>query len=150
MAERDGDENAETSMLMALRHLFIGYADRRMQLQPSGPSRADRRLAVYRDAIEAGITNRLDLQHLAGAAGVTRFQVIRDFKLITGLTPGTYIRNRRLRLACCLIEQGSGLSEAAAAAGFADQSHLTRAFKLSHGITPGMFRQACNISGQSG
>jgi AraC-like DNA-binding protein len=150
LAERDGGEEAEASMLMALRHLFIGYAHRRMEVQPREPSGAVRRLAVYRDAIETDITNCLDLQHLARTAGVTRFQVIRDFKLITGLTPGTYIRNQRLRLACRLIEHGSQLSEAAAAAGFADQSHLTRVFKRSQGITPGMFRRACNTGGPLG
>jgi AraC-like DNA-binding protein len=42
-----------------------------------------------------------------------------------------------------LIEQGSPLAEAAAEAGFADQSHLSRVFRHSQGITPGMFRHAC-------
>jgi AraC-like DNA-binding protein len=146
MAEHDGDEEAEASMLMALRHLVIGHTDRHRELRPCKPSGADRRLDVYRDTIEANIANGLDLRHLARAVGVSRFQVIRDFKLVTGLTPGTYIRNRRFRLACRLIAQGSELSAAAAAAGFADQSHLTRVFKRSQGITPGMFRQACNTS----
>jgi AraC-like DNA-binding protein len=73
---------------------------------------------------------------------VTRFQVIRDFKRVTGLTPGAYVRNRRLRLAGRLIEQGAPIVEAALAAGFADQSHLTRSFRSTHGITPRMYRRA--------
>jgi AraC-like DNA-binding protein len=36
-----------------------------------------------------------------------------------------------------LIAEGRALSEAAAAAGFADQSHLTRHFSARFGITPG-------------
>ncbi len=142
-AERDADGTAEASMLAALRHLLLGYSDRCRAVRPRERAGADRRLAVYREVIETDIAQGLDLQRLAGAARVTRFQVIRDFKLTTGLTPGAYIRNRRFRLACGLIEQGLPLADAAAAAGFADQSHLSRVFRRSQGITPGMFRQAC-------
>ena len=92
--------------------------------------------------IEADLGSALNLKRLAAAAGVTRFQVIRDFKRQVGLTPAAFIRNRRLRRARRLIELGASLSEAAAAAGFADQSHLTRTFNAVHGITPGIFQKA--------
>jgi AraC-like DNA-binding protein len=36
-----------------------------------------------------------------------------------------------------MIVDGVALSEAAAAAGFADQSHLTRHFSARFGVTPG-------------
>jgi len=142
-AECDADATVEASMLEALRHLLVGYTDPGRAVRPSERAGAGPRLAVYRAVIEADLAQGLDLQRLAGAACVTRFQVIRDFKLTTGLTPGAYIRNRRFRLACGLIEQGLPLADAAAAAGFADQSHLSRVFRRSQGITPGMFRQAC-------
>lgn len=141
-AEDSADDDTEASMLLALRHLLIGHADRRCDGLTRDRSGAGRRLGVYRAVIEADLVHGVDLSHLATEAGVTRFQVIRDFKATTGLTPGAYIRNRRVRLARGLIEQGSPLADAAAAAGFADQSHLSRAFKRSQGITPGMFRQA--------
>jgi len=142
-AEHDADEDAEASMLLALRRLLVGYADRAREPRPGARSGAVQRVARYRDVIDTDIARRHALQDLASAASVTRFQVIRDFRLITGLTPGAYIRNRRLRLACGLIGKGVLLAEAASAAGFADQSHLSRVFQRSHGITPGMFRQAC-------
>jgi AraC-like DNA-binding protein len=142
-AERDTGAAAEAAMLEALRHLLLGYSDRHRQVQPRERSGAAQRFAVYREVIDAEIAHDLNLQHLATAARVTRFQVIRDFKSMTGLTPGAYIRNQRFRLACRLIEQGSPLAEAAAEAGFADQSHLSRVFRRSQGITPGMFRHAC-------
>jgi AraC-like DNA-binding protein len=140
-AEHDADA-AEASMLEALRYLLIGHADRHRNVPPCERSGAAQRFAIYRGVIDGDIACGLDLQHLATAARVTRFQVIRDFKAMTGLTPGAYIRNQRFRVACRLIEQGSPLAEAAAAAGFADQSHLSRVFKRSQGITPGMFRHA--------
>jgi AraC-like DNA-binding protein len=142
-AER-ADDDAEASMLAALRYMLARYATGRRQPHAGDHSGAGRRIGVYRDVVEADPCRSLDLQSLAWAAGVTRFQVIRDFKVTTGLTPGAYVRNRRLQLARGLIAQGAGLAEAAAAAGFSDQSHLSRVFRRSQGITPGMFRQAWN------
>jgi AraC-like DNA-binding protein len=82
------------------------------------------------------------LARFARATGVTRFQVIRDFKQVTGFTPSAFVRDRRVQSASRLILEGETLANAAMSAGFADQSHLSRAFKLSHGFTPGMLRQA--------
>jgi AraC-like DNA-binding protein len=43
---------------------------------------------------------------------------------------------RRLGLARTAIEYGHSLAPAAASAGFADQSHMTRQFKLAYGLPP--------------
>ena len=123
---------AEASMLTALRQLVLRHA---------GPAGSRRRLSLYQQVIEDNLAGPLDLQRLADAAQVTRFQVIRDFRKVAGLTPAAFIRDRKLRRASRLIEQGAALADAAFAAGFADQSHLSRSFRAAHGITPGMFRR---------
>ncbi|RYF38322.1 MAG: helix-turn-helix domain-containing protein, partial [Comamonadaceae bacterium] len=41
-----------------------------------------------------------------------------------------------------LIGQGAPLVQAAAASGFADQSHMTRVFARQFGFTPGAWRRA--------
>lgn len=64
---------------------------------------------------------------------------IRRFKAATGLTPGAYRLNLRLNGARRLLAEGSALSEAAYAMGFADQAHLQRAFKAHHSMTPGCY-----------
>jgi AraC-like DNA-binding protein len=46
-----------------------------------------------------------------------------------------------------LISGGEGFADAAAACGFADQSHMTRAFLKRMGITPGAFRKNCEDGG---
>ncbi|MER9973411.1 AraC family ligand binding domain-containing protein [Mesorhizobium sp. M0085] len=130
---------AETSLLVALRRLIVRHGDSSGQAEEIESSGSQRRFSLYRDLVENELGSRLDLKRLAGAAGVTRFQVIRDFNKAIGLTPAAYIRDRRLRRASTLIEQGFGLADAAIAAGFADQSHLSRTFRAMHGMTPGMF-----------
>lgn len=138
---------AETSLLIAFRRLILGHAD-------CGPLREEiryggswQRFLLYRSLIEDQLASELDLQKLAEAAQVTRFQVIRDFKKAVGHTPSMYIRDRRLRRAFALIREGWPLADSAAAAGFADQSHLCRAFRGAHGMTPGMLQRATYPSG---
>ncbi|MGO7422525.1 helix-turn-helix domain-containing protein, partial [Rhizobium ruizarguesonis] len=46
---------------------------------------------------------------------------------------------RRLQRARAMIGAGEGISEVAAATGFADQSHLNRHFKKAYGMTPGQW-----------
>jgi AraC-like DNA-binding protein len=67
---------------------------------------------------------------------------MRGFARLTGLTPHAYIVQRRLDLARLAIRSGTGLADAASAAGFADQSHFHRAFTRRYGLTPGVYAAA--------
>jgi AraC-like DNA-binding protein len=77
------------------------------------------------------------LTELACASGLSRFQVVRGFSRAFGLTPHAYLIQRRIDLARQLITSGVALSDAAAASGFADQSHMTRHFVRRFGFPPG-------------
>ncbi|MFD1936140.1 AraC family transcriptional regulator [Nonomuraea mangrovi] len=79
---------------------------------------------------------------LAAAAGCSRFMVYRAFQAAYGLAPSDYQRQLRLRTARRLIARGLPLGEVAAQSGFADQSHLTRWFTRTYGVTPGTYRRA--------
>ena len=54
---------------------------------------------------------------------------------------------RRLRTARTAIEEGVPLARAAADAGFADQSHMTRQFVRAYGLTPGRWAAIAATSG---
>jgi len=81
----------------------------------------------------------LSLVELAAIGGISRFQLVRGFAKLTGFTPHAYLVQRRLQSARRLILQGTPLAEAAQAAGFSDQSHMTRLFVRSYGMTPGIY-----------
>ena len=133
---------AETSMLVAFRRLIARHGAWDGRTEPAEGAGSRRRVSLYEQVIEDNLGEDLDLRRLADAAGVTRFQVIRDFRKAADLTPAAFIRDRRVRRASLLIERGLRLADAAVAAGFADQSHLTRAFRAARGITPGAYRRA--------
>jgi AraC-like DNA-binding protein len=109
------------------------------------PPAAPGRLRRVRERIDDDPSATHPLEELAALAGISRFQVIRRFERLTGLTPHAYIVQRRLDLARRFIRGGSGLADAAAAAGFNDQSHLHRAFTARYGMTPGNYALACNF-----
>jgi AraC-like DNA-binding protein len=82
------------------------------------------------------------LADLAKVSGLSRFQVLRSFSRLTGLSPHAYLMQRRADRARQFIRQGMALAEAAAASGFADQSHMTRIFVGKYGVTPGVYAAA--------
>jgi AraC-like DNA-binding protein len=76
-------------------------------------------------------------EELERVTGLDRFALARHFRTATGTSPHRYQVGRRLARAQAMIADGVTLSEAAAATGFADQSHLTRHFSARFGMTPG-------------
>ncbi len=84
----------------------------------------------------------ITLADLARESGLSRFQVLRGFVRATGFTPHAYLMQRRIDLARRLIARGSGLADTAAVSGFADQSHMTRLFVRTYGVSPGAYAAA--------
>jgi len=77
-----------------------------------------------------------DLESLARAVGMNRFQALRAFKRRYGLPPHAYQLCRRVARARALLIEGLSGAETAAHCGFSDQSHLNRNFTRLCGITP--------------
>jgi AraC-like DNA-binding protein len=82
------------------------------------------------------------LSELAAMAGVSKYQLLRRFEKAYRLPPHAWLLQQRAERALRLIRDGSSLSQAAAAAGFADQSHMTRIFVRQFGFSPGAWRKA--------
>lgn len=102
-----------------------------------------RRVSIDRAAVErvrsrlaADPTSVAPADELERIAGHDRFTLARQFRRAFGTSPDRYRTLRRLDLARASIEHGESLARAAAEAGFADQSHMTRQFKRTYGLTP--------------
>jgi AraC family transcriptional regulator len=93
-------------------------------------------------ALRYALDRRWSLAELAGIAGVHPARLARGFRRTYGESVGERLRRLRLEAAReALAHPGSDLAEVAFACGFADQSHLTRAFRRAFGVTPGAFRR---------
>ncbi|MCM5557374.1 helix-turn-helix domain-containing protein [Pleomorphomonas sp. JP5] len=130
-AAESGRPNA-TDLVPALLMETDRLAPRTAQPGPMPrPLRAARRLAGER------LDEDVDLRALGRLAGLSPFHLHRLYRRAYGLTPAEHRLEARLRLARRLILSGVAIAEAAATAGFADQSHLTRAFRKLMGTSPG-------------
>lgn len=81
----------------------------------------------------------LPLDQLAREVGVNKFVLIRRFRAQIGSTPHRYRMLLRVERARALLARGVEMVEVANALGFADQAHLSRAFKEVVGIAPGAY-----------
>ena len=129
-----------------LVQLPAGARSARADSAGAGPADARRVAGRARDLIAGRYRDDLTAGDLATAAGRSRFAVHRAFTHVYGMPPSDYQRQLRLREARALIAAGTPISEAAVLAGFADQSHLSRWFVRSYGVTPGRYQRATAVS----
>ena len=95
--------------------------------------------------IEKNLLGGLSLEDCAKAAGYSAYHFHRVFRMVLGVTPGVYIRLRRLAIAADLMaKSGMNLDSVAEASGFSCKEVLIRAFQREHGISPSSYREAQN------
>jgi AraC family transcriptional regulator len=94
----------------------------------------------------ASFTRHVTLDQLANTCGVHPVHLARSFRHHYGCTIGEYIRELRVDFVCRRMRLSNApLAEIALAAGFADQSHLTRLFKDRMGLTPSEYRRLVGL-----
>ena len=113
---------------------------------PPAPARgglAPWRLRRATELMAAHLDRDLGLAELAAAAGLSPSHFTRAFKRSTGRPPHRYLMERRVEHAQRLLASTDApLAEVASDCGFADQSHLSTAFRRLLGATPGAWRGA--------
>ena len=98
-------------------------------------------LIEARDLLDARLDEPPTLQSLARDVGVHPVHFAAVFRRSYGCSVGEYLRRRRLDHARRrLAETNLPLAEIAMEAGYADQSHMTRAFRRFVGMTPARYR----------
>lgn len=136
---------AEVDALLAQLHAAMGAA-RLAVFERWLARRAQGRPPALHPAL-AGALPRLNrgdarVDDLVRASGLSHRHFIACFREATGLAPRELLRLRRFGRALALAARGmQGWAEIAAAAGFADQSHLTHAFREIAGFTPSAWRR---------
>ncbi len=115
----------------------LAHAMHAVSHQPLAQQHFDYRAAEKaREYIHGAITRNITLEELEAYSGRDRWSLSRDFRLLFGTSPYRYLTMRRLDLVKTMMMHGYTLVEAALAAGFTDQSHMTRHFSKTFGLPP--------------
>lgn len=126
--ERLEEQDAIYDLAMALRAV-AGKPRGRKRLDYRSAERAK---AFILEHLHLGIT----LEMLERASGREQWSLSRDFRALYGTSPYRFVTLRRLDNVRRLLLDGFTLVDAALAAGFHDQSHMTRHFTRSYGVPP--------------
>lgn len=135
----DGDGDGDAALSIESLALEILAASARKGCG-EGTARP-RWLRDARDLLGGRFREPLALRSVAKEAGVHPVHFASAFRRFYGCSVGEYLRRLRVEFAQRqLASPELSLAEVALAAGFADQSHLTRTFKRLTGLTPGQYR----------
>jgi AraC family transcriptional regulator len=94
------------------------------------------------DFMEQNLVSPISVSDVASEAAYSTFHFVRLFRALTGDTPGSYLRRRRLAEAAQeLVRSRRRIIEIAMDYQFQSQEAFTRAFKNSFGIAPSAFRK---------
>lgn len=133
-------DECERTVARAVGHLLDRHAA--PGPAPAGPGRdGAERCAVRRarEFLERHAAEQVSLDVLARVAGMSPYHLAHVFRAEVGVPPHRYLEHARVRRAKALLRAGLPIAQVALDAGFVDQSHFTRRFRLFAGVTPAQY-----------
>ena len=94
--------------------------------------------------VNANLSNPdFNIDVLAQEAGISRANLYRKIKEITGISSGKFLRNLRMEQAARLLKEGKvDVNQIAEHVGYIDPAHFSNAFKAHFGLSPSEYQQA--------
>ena len=102
----------------------------------------DAQIKQAKDYIHAYLTEKLSLQAIADAVGMSKYHFCRIFKQSTGLSPWQYVIQQRIELAKQLLKNSQlSIWQISDRLGYSNSTQFTNFFRQHTGITPSDFRK---------
>ncbi|MEO0378347.1 MAG: AraC family transcriptional regulator [Cyanobacteria bacterium P01_A01_bin.17] len=124
-------------------HLLRNYCTHKPLIREYAKGMGNKRLRNVLEYIDAHLDEEIGLADLAVVAKMSQHHLSSMFKQSTGLPPYRYVLQQRIQRAKQLLKRDSlSITDVALSSGFADQSHLTKHFRKSVGVTPRAYRES--------
>lgn len=118
---------------------MLNEAETVSEQKPKYPHEIDTALAF----IDKNFTNSaITVSDIANNSGVSINTLERHFRSTLSISPGAYLKKKRLAYAAKLLFSDKTVTEACNESGFSDYSHFISLFKSSYGITPLKYKKA--------
>ncbi|MEM1431943.1 MAG: AraC family transcriptional regulator [Pseudomonadota bacterium] len=122
-----------------LTQALLGEFFHQVRVKPSAAGAGPLCLATLERYVRAHLDQRISVEALARAAGMSRSHFNRVFKAKMQQSPYQWVLGRRIDHAKALLARGHSFAHAADASGFADQAHFNRVFKAVTGGVPSVW-----------
>lgn len=136
----------DTANALALDEVVLRFAEGMLEIVAPGGPRPPSRFDVHgveqaRQLLDAARDRVVRSWELEAASGLSRYELARQFRVLSGTSPYRYSLLRRLDTARGLLATDRALVEIALETGFADQAHFTRKFSAAYGLSPARYRK---------
>lgn len=113
------------------------------ELEEDEPSNVSLFITRFKETVEARLSDSdVSVEELAADMSLSRVQLYRKVKAVTGSSPVELLRTARLKRAYqLLLTTDMSVSEVAYAVGFTAPSYFTKCFKEEYGMVPGDIRK---------
>ena len=133
----------QSLLLDVLGHLFGQYGE--SSLPRRSPGAESQSVKAVRQYLEVHYADRVTLDELAALVNLNPYYLIRCFRQQVGCPPHQYQQQWQLQKAKQALQTDQRIAAIATDHGFYDQSHLTRVFKRTFGVTPGHYQQVNSV-----
>jgi AraC family transcriptional regulator len=124
-------------------HIAQTYGGVRPMSRPARGGLAPWQERRAREILRANIKRGVALKQVARECGISVGYFSHAFRRTLGVAPHKWLIEQRVVLSKeKLRDDGLSLSDVAMECGFSDQSHLTRVFRQTVGVSPGAWRRA--------
>lgn len=103
-----------------------------------------RRVILAHDYLRSNLYSKFCLDNLAKACYMSKFQLIKSFKQVFGMTPHRYFILEKMRLAYCNIQEEPGINvqDIAFKFGYPSLASFSKQFKQIYGTSPNHLRRS--------
>jgi len=139
--------STDSASRLAIEGLILEIVAEACRLENSGTAGPPAWLRQVREILHEHFADALSLRDIAKLVDIHPVHMATAFKAHLHCTIGEYLRRLRVDYACRELAQSSkSLAEIASAAGFSDQSHLSRVLRQRLGMTPTEYRAMGNAA----
>jgi AraC-like DNA-binding protein len=93
-------------------------------------------VTLIKEYLRENLEKNVSMHELSNVTGVSVYHMLSVFRRTVGIPPHAYQVQMRIKEARKLLLKGYSIVDAALETGFYDQSHFTKKFKPSVGLTP--------------